>query len=121
MNIPLCPSLASGPKCGCSGEQPCHPQVPAAWAARFQSSPSMKGIIISVQTLSQSLAAQLPPKHAGKQPKLPNLPKQQLRTVPVTQRKGEAGVRVLASCRLREGKPGEEMITSAVLVAITGM
>lgn len=56
----------------------------------------------------------------GKQPKVPNLPKQQL-AVPVTQREGGAGVRMLASCRLRDGNPEEEMITSAILVAITGM
>lgn len=56
--------LACCPNCSCSGEQPCHPWVPAAWAACFQNSPSLKGIIISGQALCQSLASQLPPKCA---------------------------------------------------------
>lgn len=92
----------------------------------FQNSPCLKGIIILGQTRCQSLAVQLPPKccvfsRRGKQPKLPNLPKQQFRTVPVRQRMRGVGVKMLASCRLWEGKPEEEMITSAILAAITGM
>lgn len=92
----------------------------------FQNSPCLKGIIILGQTRCQSLAVQLPQKccvfsRRGKQPKLPNLPKQQFRTVPVRQRMRGVGVKMLASCRLWEGKPEEEMITSAILAAITGM
>ena len=105
------------------------PSAPGARSrgARFQSSPSLKGIIISGQTLCQSLAAQLPPKRAGcfhgtvNSPSCPSCRSSSSEPCLWHRETGGAGARILAACRLWEGKPEEEMTNSAVLVAITGM
>lgn len=94
--------------------------------------PAQRGLSSLAKMLCLSLAAQLPPKRVvcfhGKQPKLPSLPKRHLRTVPATQRNGGAGegggCLLLAGFgkeSLQERCKKEDMITSAILVAITGM